>query len=55
LGTFVELKIATVVSDCHMENIQPVDAKWYEFDNTDLKSLLAINVQRMEEHDKNDS
>jgi len=27
LGTFVELKIATVVSDCHMENIQPVDAK----------------------------
>lgn len=55
LWTFEELEIATVVSDCHMENIQPVNANLNEFDEADLESLLSIDVQRMEEHSENDS
>jgi hypothetical protein len=53
LGTFEELEIATIESDCHMKNIQPVDTNLNEFDESDLESLLTVNIQWMEKHGKN--
>ena len=54
-GTFEELEIATVESDCYMKNIQPVDTNCDEFEKSNLESLLTIIVQWNEKHNENGS
>lgn len=55
LWAFEKLEIATVISNDHMENIQPVDWNLSEFNETNLEHLLTIGVKWMEKHNKNDA